>query len=102
MTTPTPKPAEPSAEDKAYLRKQLLKFFLFLGVSVGVSLWLMIKEIWPASALINLQAKWFDGSFYPKITFGLIWIFVLLVCTGLFLFFGWIINLLKGNKNGSK
>ncbi len=71
-------PAQPP-EDKAYLRKQLIKFFVFLGVTVGISIWMMIAEVWPANKLIDLQAGWFDGEYYPKATFAVIWILVLLV-----------------------
>jgi hypothetical protein len=96
METSTP-PAQ-SPEDKAYLRKQLIKFFLFLGVSVGVSLWLMIDDIWPASKLIDLQAGWFDGEYYPKLTFAVVWIFVLLVFAAVFSVTDWVWRKITGKK----
>lgn len=38
-------------QQKAQLRKQLINFFLFLGFTVGIALWMMIAEIWPAISL---------------------------------------------------
>ncbi|HTA28439.1 MAG TPA: hypothetical protein VK809_11660 [Bacteroidia bacterium] len=91
-------PPVQSPQDKAYLRKQMIKFFLFLGVSVGVALWMMIDNIWPASKLIDLQAGWFNGEYYPKLTFGVIWIFVLLAFVVVFIFGDWLWGLIKGKK----
>ncbi|HTB31966.1 MAG TPA: hypothetical protein VK808_08080 [Bacteroidia bacterium] len=96
METNTPPVQSP--EDKAYLRKQLIKFFLFLGVSVGVSLWLMIDDIWPASKLIDLQAGWFNGEYYPKLTFAVVWIFVLLVFAAVFSVVDWVWRKITGKK----
>jgi len=94
---PTQQPAQ-SPEDKAYLRRQMIKFFLFLALTVGISLWMMIKEIWPANKLIDLQAGWFNGEYYPKLTFGVIWILVLLAFVMPIFMGEWIWIKIKGKK----
>jgi hypothetical protein len=94
---PTKQTAQ-SPEDKAYLRKQMIKLFLFLGISVGVALWMMIAEIWPANKLIDLQAAWFNGEYYPKLTFGVIWIMVLLVFVLIFSLLDGLWRKIKGKK----
>ncbi len=98
MTTEPIKPTVQSPQDKAHLRKQMIKFFLFLGVTVGISLWMMIAEIWPANKLIDLQAGWFNGEYYPKLTFGIIWILVLLVFVVIYSLFDGLWRMIKGKS----
>jgi heme/copper-type cytochrome/quinol oxidase subunit 4 len=93
----TNQPAQ-TPEDKAHLRRQLIKFFLFLGVTVGIALWMMIDDIWPASALIDLQAGWFDGEYYPKLTFAIVWIIVLLAIVAVIAIGDWLWSMVKGKK----
>jgi len=95
METNTPKE---TPQAKANSRWQLIMFFLFLAVTVGISLWLMIANKWPASALIDLQAGWFNGEYYPKLTFGIIWILVLLVCVVIYSIGDWLWRLIRGKK----
>ncbi len=83
-------------------RKQLIIFFLFLAVTVGVALWMMIAEIWPADKLIELQAGWFDGEYYPKATFAVIWIMLVLAIVVVIGVAGWLwkwIKKLAGKSN---
>jgi hypothetical protein len=94
----TNKPPVQSSEDKAYLRRQLIKFFLFLGVTVGVALWMEVKEIWPASKLIEWQAGWFNGEYYPKLAFAVIWILVLLAFALVYGLLDGIWKFIKGKK----
>jgi hypothetical protein len=98
MVTGQPEPPVQSPEDKAYLRRQMTKFFLFLGVTVGVSLWMMLDEIWPANKLIDLQAGWFNGEYYPKLTFAVIWILVLLVFAFIYIVLDAVWGKIKGKK----
>jgi hypothetical protein len=93
------KPPVQSPQDKAFLRKQMIKFFLFLGLTVGISLWMEVAEIWPANKLIDLQAGWFNGEYYPKFTFAVIWIIVLLSFVVLFSIGDAIWNKIRGKNN---
>ncbi len=46
---------------------------LYILGTVGLSIWIMMYNFRPANRLIKLQLDWFDGYYYPKITFGLVW-----------------------------
>jgi hypothetical protein len=73
-------------------------FFFFLAVSVGVAMWMVFDDIWPASKLIELQDGWFDGEYYPKATFAVVWILLLLAFVVVMGVAGWIWGLIRGKK----
>ena len=85
-------------KDKAFLRKQLIKFFAVIIITSGIALYMMIKEIQPARYFIDLQAGWFNGDYYPKITFGVLWIIILLAFALLYSAFDWLMRLINGKK----
>ncbi len=90
--------ADKIKEDKAYLRKQLIKFFTFIIITASLALYMMIKEIQPAKYLIDLQAGWFNGDYYPKATFAVMWIYVMAVVGIILSIIVWIVNKIKGKN----
>lgn len=77
---------------------RLIRFFVFLGASVALALWMMIAGIWPANKLIELQAGWFNGEYYPKLTFAVVWLFVLIIFALIASSFSWLLDKLKTTK----
>jgi len=65
MSTTPPK-QKPSA-------KQILLICLWVVPTIGLAIWMTIAEIWPVSKLIELQAKWSGGYYYPKLTILITW-----------------------------
>jgi len=85
-------------QDAAILKKQVIKFFVVIIITASASLYLMIKEIQPARYLMDLQAGWFSGEYYPKATFAVLWIIMLLAFALVYSFIDWMIRLMKGKK----
>lgn len=50
-------------------RGALVAMLLTFAVVFGLPLCLEVAEAWPASWLIGLQARWFNGHYYPKATY---------------------------------
>ena len=80
---------------KTRQRNQMIKFFAFMIISAGAALYMMIKEIEPARAIMDLQADWFNGKYYPKATFAVLWIMILVAIAIVYSFFDWIIRLIN-------
>lgn len=51
---------------------------ILLLVAIGLTLYMTFAEVWPVTKLIEIQAGWFDGSYYPKLTFLITLLIVLL------------------------
>jgi hypothetical protein len=85
-------------KDQALLKKQVAKFFAVVIITSGAALYLMIKEIQPARYFMDLQSGWFDGKYYPKATFAVLWIIMLLAFAAVYSFIDWMIRLIKGKK----
>src|SRR5271166_3331400 len=58
----------------------MILFFSFIAITAGLALWIEIADIWPANVISDVQAKWFNGYYYPKLTFAVIWILILIIC----------------------
>ncbi len=69
----------------------------FIVISVGIALWLMLSSTWPADVLINLQAHLLNGKYYPKATFAVLWIGVVIIFFVILAFIDWLATSLKGN-----
>ena len=83
---------------KASSKSGMIAFVVFLVGSVGIALWMMISDIWQASALINLQADWFNGEYYPKMTFAIVWMLLLLTFMAVVSIASWIKRTASGKK----
>ncbi len=73
-----------------------LMLISFIVITVGVALWLMLTRTWPASELISWQADMFDGRYYPKATFAVIWIGIVILCFALIALIGWLKSIISG------
>ena len=62
-------------------RGPMIKFVFVLVASVGVSIWITFAPLFPATVFIKWQLQWFDGSYYPKYTFAVVWVIMLLAIT---------------------
>jgi uncharacterized membrane protein len=80
----------------------MIKFVSFLVVSVALAAWLTFTPLFPATLFIKWQYNWFDGSWYPKYTFAVVWILVLLAMAFVFISISWIWEKIKGNTKKSK
>ncbi|MBP7582793.1 MAG: hypothetical protein KBA61_02085 [Spirochaetes bacterium] len=65
---------EPQMESKVPFYKGPWMAVVFIVGTVGLALWMMLARVWPASVLIEKQAQWFDGRYYSKATFAVLWI----------------------------
>lgn len=67
----------------------------FIGFSVGIALWLLITRTWPADVLLRWQGKFLNGMYYPKATFAVLWIGVVLIFFAAIGFMEWLVSLFK-------
>ena len=71
---------------------------VFIAVTVGLALWMMLARVWPASVLIEWQAGWFDGRYYPKATFAVIWIGIVFLIFAAMALVGKMIEIFSGEE----
>jgi len=67
----------------------------FIGFSVGIALWLLLTRTWPANVLIHWQASLLNGNYYPKATFAVLWIGIVVLFFAAICFTEWLFTLLK-------
>lgn len=84
--------------DKVPIYKGPWMMVVFIVVTVGLALWMMLARIWPASILIEVQAQWFDGRYYPKATFAVIWIGIVGIVFAALALMGKIIEIIRGEE----
>ena len=63
-------------------KETAISAIIFLA-GIGIACWLLFGEIWPVPWLNEVQAKIFDGSYYPKLTAAVTIIGVLLPMIGI-------------------
>ena len=79
-------------------RGPMIKFVFVLVTSVAISIWITFAPLWPATVFIKWQLRWFDGSFYPKYTFAVVWVIMLVAFTFVALFITWLWGKIIGKK----
>lgn len=79
MNNPTPN-TPPTPPSKKFDAVGAIVFFIAIGLACMTS----FGEMWPTTKLIELQARIFDGSYYPKMTFLLTLLIFLLPMLGIY------------------
>ncbi len=72
--------------------------WLFVVIIIGLFIlpvWMVESQIWPASLLIELQAKMFSGKYYPRATGAVIFILLVFVLLLTGVFISWVKNKLN-------
>lgn len=72
-----PDPPEPGGDFES--QNNGVEIILSLVLSLGAVLYMMSTEAAPWRWLVELQLGWFDGSYYPKATGGVLFIGALCV-----------------------
>jgi hypothetical protein len=80
MNTENRKPLITNSRGEPITGRQLIFPILFISIPAVIAFWMEIADMWPANYISDLQAKWFNGYYYPKITFAVIWMTLLIIC----------------------
>ena len=67
-----------SKQSSEQRKSTIINLFVFVIPTAALALVLMLEEWWPAGPMIRFQASISDGYYYPKITFLLTWLVILL------------------------
>lgn len=65
-------------KDKSLRWRVALVLLVFVG-AMGLSLYLVLCQVWPVSILIDWQTDLFDGEYYPVYTTAVVCIIMLVV-----------------------
>ncbi len=84
------------------MKGPIIKFISFLAVSVAAAAWITFTPLFPATVFIKWQSNWFDGSWYPKYTFAVVWIIMLLVLAFVFILISSVWEKINGISQKSK
>ena len=81
LPEPDPQDFEPQPEPVAEIMLSLL-------MSLGVVIYMMVNDAAPWRWLVELQAGWFDGEYYPKMTGAVLFLGALMIVGPIISFLG--------------
>ena len=79
-------------------RGPMIRFVFVLVTSVAISMWITFAPLWPATIFIKWQLRWFDGYYYPKYTFVVVWVIMLVAFTFVTLVGTWLWGKIIGKR----
>jgi len=82
-------------ENKVPSYKGPIMIIPFTGFSVAIALRILLTRTWPADALIHWQGNLLGGKYYPKATFTVLWIGVVIIFFAVISLIEWFASLLK-------